>query len=270
MKNGAGFLLVLYIFFAGCGNNEDTAEKIARIFERHAMIEVSAGDIKTAYIKEGISGLQNFDKYCAIVGIKRRGAVLEQIPDKSAERSAPLSRYGDNKTGYARIPEFSPGISASLREKLDIFRKNGINGIIIDLRHNKGGKIEEVVESLKLFIGGGAELFHTASRQKGYSAVYKSGGSAFFNAGAVLIFTDGETASGAEIFAASLRENIKARLLGEKTAGRAYVQKVFRLSKKRGLSLTVCELLPPSGKKIEGTGLDPDGLIENVSWDIKE
>ena len=75
------------------------------------------------------------------------------------------------------------------------------------------------------------------------------------------VLVDGQTMSGAEVFAASLRDNGRARLVGVPTFGRASVQKVFRLKNGRGLKLTVCTMVPPSGDKIEGFGLEPDIIL---------
>lgn len=168
------------------------------------------------------------------------------------------SYRGGGPSGYLRISSFSSGSSYAAKKELLDMSASGMGSLVLDLRYNPGGSLDEIVNFLNLFVGEGNILIKTVSAQQGYNADFRSGGSAPFGRLKVAVLVNGETMSGAEAAAVSLRENIGASLVGAETAGMAAIQKVFRLSDGTGLRLTVCALASPSGMKIEGNGITPD------------
>jgi len=192
--------------------------------------------------------------------LSRRIVRIPNVFSKIFSGSGP-SLKAEGRIGYIRIARFSSGTADILEKKVRELSESRIKALIIDLRRNHGGTVEDIVGSLKIFIGGESGLFHTESRHAGYSVKYNADKTAPFPDIPMAVLVDGQTMSGAEVFAASLSDNGRARLVGVTTFGRASVQKVFRLKSGRGLKLTVCMMVPPSGAGIEGSGLKPDIIL---------
>ncbi len=232
------------------------------IKEGDRIVKINGADVRKRPVVEISGRLRGPENLSLDVEVQRKGKVLKfsltrrmvRIPNVFSK----IFSSGNGGIGYIRIARFSSGAADILEKKVRKLFLAGIKALIIDLRRNHGGTVEDIVGSLKIFIGKESELFHTESRHAGYSVKYSADKTAPFPGIPMAVLVDGQTMSGAEVFAASLSDSGRARLVGVTTFGRASVQKVFRLKNGRGLKLTVCMMVPPSGDKIEGFGLKPD------------
>lgn len=155
--------------------------------------------------------------------------------------------------------------SASIAEAgLVSLEKAGAKSVIFDLRGNRGGNPVEAAALAGLFAPKAGPVLSLTSRHKGYTRLFAVPGRGRFAGLRVVVLTDSATALAGEVFAASLREIAGASVLGGRTAGKVSMQRTFSLGGKRGLSLTIARLVPPSGKDLEGAGLEPDGAVEGA------
>ena len=155
--------------------------------------------------------------------------------------------------------------SASVAEAgLVSLEKAGAKSVIFDLRGNRGGNPVEAAALAGLFAPKAGTVLAFASRHKGYTRLFEAPGRGRFAGLRVVVLTDAATSMAAEVFAASLREIAGASVVGGRTAGNVSMQKTFSLGGKRGLSLTIARLVPPSGKDLEGSGLTPDSAVEGA------
>ena len=165
-------------------------------------------------------------------------------------------RLPGTKTAHVRIASFSKGVGEDLQKALKSLQPEKPTGIILDLRNNPGGLLEEAVETASQFLGSGNVLQEKNARGEVTPVRVRSGGLALVIPMVVLI--NGGTASAAEIVAGALQDARRATLVGEKTFGTGTVLSPFPLSDGSALLLAVEEWLTPAGQVIWHKGISPD------------
>jgi carboxyl-terminal processing protease len=160
--------------------------------------------------------------------------------------------------GYLRLISFSGSAPAQVKRELAALVKAGARGVVIDLRHNYGGSLEALQETLGLFVSAPGPVFRAVSRHKGYTQEFSAKAPGPFAGLKLVLLTDSGTVSRAEVFAASLKEAGRAVTAGGRTPGDVSVTKTFRLSRGGALRLTVARLVTPGGLDLEGKGITPD------------
>ncbi len=171
--------------------------------------------------------------------------------------SSRIVKVGGKTLGYIRLLAFSEGAHALLHDALRKLERQGAEGIVLDLRANGGGLLEEAVLSASVFLPEGEVVVSTDSRTQG-RAVYKTlGGNLPKVPIAVLI--DRNTASAAEILTAALADDAGAEVVGTRSYGKGVFQQEIRLSNGGALKLTVGEYFTPKGVNLaESHGVHPD------------
>ncbi len=161
-----------------------------------------------------------------------------------------------SKVAHLRISSFGQGMTADLREALGQINRDGLNGIILDLRSNPGGLLSEAVGATSQFLKGGNVLLTRDSRGIIKPVPVKPGGAA--TDVPMLVLINGGTASAAEIMAGAFSAVHRARLLGMTTFGTGTVLSEFALSDGSAMLLAVEEWLTPAGQAIWHKGISPD------------
>lgn len=165
----------------------------------------------------------------------------------------------DEQILYLKFSNFNSDNSTAIRTAIEKYPDN--KGIIIDLRGNQGGPINEAITIAKLFIDEGI-ILSTKGKTFGSEKYYISDTkSAISKPLAILI--DQNTASSAEILAAALKEQAQAILIGTTSFGKGSYQETYMFENGGKLTLTVGEYFTPSGKNIDQKGLSPDYCIIN-------
>lgn len=168
--------------------------------------------------------------------------------------------------GYLRIAEFGKGTVDQIRNEITSVSKAGAKSVIIDLRGTAFGDVEAGLAAARLFVKTGV-LVYRQDRGKEKEAVSAAAGDGSIAVSTVLL-TDNGTSSGAEVFAAALAGNKRARLIGERTLGRAARQRLVRLPDGSGLMLTHLVYLTPASVAIHEKGLMPDVAVEQPDLDF--
>jgi carboxyl-terminal processing protease len=158
-----------------------------------------------------------------------------------------------------RIATFSRGVAEDLRKALLAIQKEKITGLILDLRNNPGGLLDEAVSTASQFLSAGNVLLEKNAAGKISPVPVKSGGAAVSLPLVALI--NGGTSSGAEIVAGALQDAHRAKLVGQKTFGTGTVLQTFSLSDGSALLLAVEEWLTPDGNVIWHHGISPDIVV---------
>ena len=169
-------------------------------------------------------------------------------------------RLPGTKTAHLRISSFNKGMADDLRAALAKIRTGGLDSIILDLRNNPGGLLNEAVDATSQFLKDGNVLLIKNSRGDVKSIPVKSGGEDTQTPLAVLI--NSGTASAAEIMAGAISSAHRARLIGVPTFGTGTVLREFGLPDGSALLLAVEEWLTPSGKAIWHKGITPDVRVD--------
>lgn len=174
----------------------------------------------------------------------------------------PNLRYSfvENKDiGYIKIDLFSTNINKQLENAL--FQLNKYSGLIIDLRNNSGGYLEEAYQTAEIFLPKGSVI---------YSLLQKDNKKQEFKDKTndkqdvpIVVLVNGNTASAAEILAAALKDSYGAVLVGSQTYGKGKVQHTYSLSSGEMVKYTASLWYRPNGTNIDGTGIIPDYQVEN-------
>ncbi|HEX9012893.1 MAG TPA: S41 family peptidase, partial [Anaerolineaceae bacterium] len=170
----------------------------------------------------------------------------------------PGTKYAD-----VRIEAFSSGVTKDLRAALDDIQKQGYQGIILDLRDNPGGLLQESEDTASLFLKSGNVLQVRNAAGKVTDVPVRGGGSAASIPMVVLI--NQGTASAAEIVSGALQDASRAQLVGQTTFGTGTVLNEFNLSDGSALLLATEEWLTPKGRVIWHNGIKPDDEVTLAS-----
>ena len=165
-------------------------------------------------------------------------------------------------TGYLRVVSFRDGIADELRKQAADLAKSGAKALIVDVRRTAEGTFENGIAAARVFVKSGTLAIKTGrgkpEPREPVSA--RSGDGAIDLPTAVLQSTG--TAGASELFVAALNDNNRAELIGERTLGRAGIQKLVKLPEGRGLWLTYARYITPNGNPIQGRGVEPDLAVD--------
>jgi carboxyl-terminal processing protease len=168
-----------------------------------------------------------------------------------------VRKVGARKLGYVRLISFSEGAHAALHEGVEKVEKEGAEGIVLDLRGNGGGLLEEAVLSASVFLPKDEVVVTTDSRTQGH-AVYKTVGDNLPEVPLVVLI-DRNTASAAEILTAALADDGGAKVVGTRSYGKGVFQQEVGLSNGGAMKLTIGEYFTPKGVNLaQSGGIHPD------------
>jgi len=181
----------------------------------------------------------------------------ETIQPKSVEAEMLDPALG---IGLMRVSSFNARVMKEMNEAIDDFKEQGLKALILDLRGNPGGLLQEAVEMADLFLSDGI-IVSVKGRRKTFDNKYEAepGGPLEEKQVQVVMLVDEGSASASEILAAALRDNGRALLVGARTFGKGSVQNVFDLGEGNRLKMTTARYYRPNGEPIEDRkGITPD------------
>jgi carboxyl-terminal processing protease len=162
--------------------------------------------------------------------------------------------------GYVRISAFGPGVQTRIESQVAALTKAGAAKLILDLRNTATGSFDDGIRAARLFVSSGTLASRETRAGKDVVAAAAQGDGKL-TAPVILLTTTG-TSGAAEIFAAALVDNKRATLVGERTLGRAGLQKLVKLPDGSALWMTWARYVSPSGTAIHGAGLEPAVEVE--------
>ncbi|NLK34303.1 MAG: PDZ domain-containing protein [Gracilibacteraceae bacterium] len=221
------------------------------------IVEVDGTDI-TEYTTDQAANLIRGKEGTEVeIGIIREGSpeiiyyklireVIEIIPVKYEIK--------EGNIGYIRITEFSGKTYSSMVSIVNEFKEKGIKGVIIDVRGNPGGLLDEVVEVCRLLIPEGPIVKIQVKNE--IKETYMSDlDEAPFK---LVVLVDKGSASASEILAGAVKDSNTGIIVGEKTYGKGTVQNVMRISGGGGVKITIANYLTPNNFSLDGIGITPD------------
>jgi len=164
---------------------------------------------------------------------------------------------GYPKIAYIRISSFDKNVVDSLKKILPKLKNEGKEGIIIDLRNNPGGLLNQAVGTLDLFIDKGI-LVSQKGRVKSENYTYYAHKEDTYTNIPIVVLVNGGSASASEIVSGSLQDHKRAVIVGETTFGKGSVQAILPVNKDEAIRLTVARYYLPSGRTIQAKGVTPD------------
>jgi carboxyl-terminal processing protease len=175
----------------------------------------------------------------------------------------------DRKLAYVKVKSFQDRTDAYLRKALDSMRDQAggqLSGIVLDLRHNPGGLLDQAVKVADRFLDGGV-IVTTKGRGGKHVEVEKAHPKGTEPKYPMVVLVDGGTASASEIVAGALQDSGRAVVIGTRTFGKGSVQTVIELEDGSGLKLTVARYYTPSGRSIQERGIEPDLWVKASAAD---
>jgi carboxyl-terminal processing protease len=181
---------------------------------------------------------------------------------EKAAGAAVTSRMIGGDIGYVRLAAFRAGAPDELRKHVADLAKSGAKSLVIDVRRTAEGALDNGLAAARLFVKSGTLAIRTGrDKDTSRQPVVAAAGDGAIALPVTLLVTTG-TSGAAELFAAALDGNQRAELVGERTLGRAALQKLVKLPENRGLWLTYAKYLTPAGEPIHGRGLQPDVQVD--------
>jgi carboxyl-terminal processing protease len=240
---------------------DDTPAKDAGIREGDVISSVDGesiagepADVATAMIK-GPPGTTVTLKVDSPSTGRTREISLERAEVRVPVVQGRIRRAAGRKVAYVQLAGFSEGAHGELRSEIERLYRQGAEGLVLDLRGNGGGLLNEAVLASSVFVDKGVIVSTSGRTQpdKDYQAV---GGALDPRPTVVLINRD--TASAAEILTAALEEHGLATVVGTRSFGKGVFQEVIDLDSGGALDLTVGEYLTSKGRSLAGNGIKPD------------
>jgi carboxyl-terminal processing protease len=183
----------------------------------------------------------------------------DMVKDINGRKEFPLGADG---IGYVRITEFGDRTGDELQDALDKLKAQDMKALILDLRFNPGGLLDEAVNVCGKFLPRGQLIVTTEGRDPAQNSVLRARGRGDELKGMpIVVLVDLGSASASEIVTGCLQDLHRAVILGEKTFGKGSVQSIFPLDNNMALKLTVAKYYTPSHRVIHEHGIEPDIVV---------
>ena len=164
----------------------------------------------------------------------------------------------ENNIAYIQIDSFDANVASSFEEQITSLINNGATGIIIDLRNNGGGIVDEATGIADLFLDKGETILITKSKKENNEEETKSERDPIVKDIPVVILVNEATASASEILAGALKDNYGATIIGKQTYGKGVIQTLYTLTDGSGIKITTEEYYTPNHNQINEIGITPD------------
>ena len=183
-----------------------------------------------------------------------------EVERKNVKVNHVESEIYEDKIGYLKIASFDENCSVEFEEKLEELQSKNIESLIIDLRNNGGGIVDEALSIADLFTDKDATLLITKDKE-GNEEVRKSKTDKKLDL-PVIVLTNENTASASELLVGVLKDYNIATSVGTVTFGKGVIQELLTLPDESGLKITTNEYYTPNGNKINKIGIEPDEKVE--------
>lgn len=231
------------------------------------ILEVDGQSIQGMNVHEAVQLIRGEKGTSVVLTIERPGIdhpikveiVRDVIPIETV-----YSEMLEDGIGKIQISSFAERTYDELQRAIAELKEQGMKGLILDLRQNPGGLLEQAIEISSLFVPKGEVIyqmeFYDGSRQRQLSNQKEPFDLPF------VIVVDGGSASASEIFAAAAQESAGAPIIGEKTFGKGTAQNAQQFPDGSNLKLTMAKWLTPKGEWINEKGITPDYIVPLPEW----
>lgn len=166
--------------------------------------------------------------------------------------------------GYVRLHHFQEKTAKELKEAIaDMEKKGKLKGLILDLRNNPGGLLDEAADVANIFVDSGV-IVSTIGRNKDSKEVKSAKSGIARTDIPLVVLVNANSASAAEIVAGALKDHKRGVIMGTRTFGKGSVQTVIPLAEDVGLKLTIARYYTPNGTSIQAKGIEPDVVLEDI------
>ena len=228
------------------------------------ILEVNGTDVQGSSLTTVVALIRGDLGKEVVLRVNRDGAIqiFSLLTERIDVRTVDASQIAP-EIAYISVNSFSSGTSSEFYNALKSLKSS--KGVVIDLRDNPGGLVEEAVSIAELFIGRGTVVSYRAN---GEERIFTANNPKPSVAPVVLLINKGTT-SAAEILAGAFQDRNRGVVIGQTSFGKGSVQEFMTLKDGSKLELTVALYLTPSGRTIEGVGISPDLRVKDSEIKIK-
>ena len=189
------------------------------------------------------------------ISIRRTG--YDELIDLTVERdeitiaTIQAAFVVDGGTGYVKLGDFSETTDRDLGRALRRLRDDGMQRLILDLRNNPGGPLDQAIKVSNQFLPRGNLIVYTRGRVENSDQDYHASADGEFTDIPLVVIVNRNSASASEIVAGAIQDHDRGLVVGETTFGKALVQSIYRVSHGAGLALTTARYYTPSGRMIQ-------------------
>ena len=189
------------------------------------------------------------------ISIKRAGynelIDLEVVRDEIHIPSVPAYFMVADGTGYIQLRDFAENTDRELGNALKELKDKGLRRLLLDLRENPGGPLDQAIKVSNRFLPKGVLIVYTRGRVPNSDQDYRAEETSDFTDLPMVVLVNRDSASASEIVSGALQDHDRALVVGETTFGKALVQSIYRVSQGAGLALTTAHYFTPSGRMIQ-------------------
>jgi len=246
---------------------EGTPSEKAGIKSGDQIAKIDGADSKDMALDEAVSKIRGPEGSTVTLGIRRGSEPLKDyvLTRSSIQIKTVSGKMLPDQIGYIRISMFNENTGSDFARKYQELEKEGMKAVVLDLRDNPGGLLQESVKVSNLFVPKGPVV--SVVTRDGQREVHSSTLEALKYPVAVLV--NGGSASASEIVSGAIQDTGAGTLVGTKTYGKGSVQTVLRLDG-GAIKLTIAKYLTPNDRSINGIGLEPDILVEMPKDAVKD
>lgn len=239
---------------------EGTPAEKAGLLPNDIIKKIDGKDMVGKPLSEISSTIKEYAGKTFAISIERDGKMTDvNVVPSEIETVQVSGKMLDGGISYIRISMFEGHCTEQLKTALDNAKNSGAKGIIFDVRNNPGGALDIITNCVDQILDEGIIL--TVRDKNGKEEVYKAKDKEKIDL-PIVILTNAQTASAAEVFTSSLHDNGKAYTVGTKTYGKGVVQTVFDLGDRSIAKITTAKYFTPKNVCIDKIGLEPDKKVE--------
>jgi carboxyl-terminal processing protease len=193
---------------------------------------------------------------------------LNLTREEIKQNNVPYYGMLSNNVGYIKLDKFLENSAQEVKDALAELKKNNINGLVLDLRFNGGGILQEAVKIVNLFVDKGVTVVIQKGRNREKSITYNTFNNPLEPTLPLVILVNNRSASASEIVAGSLQDLDRAVVIGQRSFGKGLVQQTFNLPYNSLVKVTVAKYYTPSGRCIQAldyTHRDTEGMVVKVA-----
>lgn len=241
---------------------DDTPAEQAGLKSGDVILKINDESTLNMTIDDAVNRMRGKPKTSIKLTIVRKGEgkplEFNIVRDVIKVKSVHARKIENTNYLYVRVNSFDKNVTPSVANEL---KKAGkVNGIVLDLRNNPGGLLNQAVSLSDLFIKNGV-IVSQKGRIKEENVEYKANGKAPYPNLPIVVLVNGGTASASEIVSGALQDHKRALVLGEDTFGKGSVQVVLPIDKAEAIKLTTAKYYLPSGRTIQAVGIKPDIVV---------
>lgn len=178
------------------------------------------------------------------------------------------SEIVEGNIGYLKVSRFSDDTTPLVREAAAQFKQAGVKGVVLDLRNNPGGLLDQAIELSSVWLPKGKTVLEE-KRGEEVVKTFTTTGNPILEGVPTVVLINGGSASASEITAGALEDHDVATLVGEKTFGKGSVQQLQRLAYGSVLKVTIARWYTPDGKNIDKEGIKPEVEVKRTDEDFQ-